>query len=149
MVVIDLTLDIAAPLERCFDLARDIDLHQSSVQHTRERAVDGVTSGLIGMGESVTWEARHFGIRWRMTSRITAFDAPRYFQDTMVAGPFRSFQHDHFFDPVGKGTRMRDVVRFQSPFGLLGRVVDRVILRRHLERLLVGRATYLRDAAKN
>lgn len=65
---IELVNHIAAPADRCFDLSRDIGVHQESMRFSQEVAVAGVTAGLIGPGESVTWEARHFGIRWRMTS---------------------------------------------------------------------------------
>ncbi|MGO4878380.1 hypothetical protein ACEN2P_17390 [Pedobacter psychrotolerans] len=60
MAVIILKTQIAAPIEKCFDLCRSIDLHLKSMQHTDERAIDGRTSGLIGFHETVTWKARHF-----------------------------------------------------------------------------------------
>ncbi|MEX2556336.1 MAG: SRPBCC family protein [Actinomycetota bacterium] len=109
---------IAAPLERCFDLSRDVDLHMRSMRFSRERAIAGKTSGLLDSGDAVTWEARHFGLRHRHTSRITAFDRPRHFRDEMVAGRFASFRHDHYFEPDGDGTKMIDVVSFASPFGV-------------------------------
>ena len=85
---------IAAPIERCFDAARDLDLHVRTLAHTGEVAVAGRTSGLIESGESVTWRGRHFGVTQHFTSRITAYDRPRYFQDSMQEGAFRSFVHD-------------------------------------------------------
>jgi ligand-binding SRPBCC domain-containing protein len=88
VILTEITL-IHAPLERCFDLSRSIDLHKVSTARTGEQAIAGVTSGLIGLGEEVSWRARHFGVWQQMTSRITAFDRPAYFQDTMVRGAFR------------------------------------------------------------
>ena len=117
MPVIEIRTEVRAPLERCFDLSRDIDLHVVSMRATGERAVAGRTSGLIGLGEEVTWEARHLGVRQRFTSRITEFARPHYFQDRMVRGAFRSFAHDHFFESDGVGTLMRDVLEFHSPLG--------------------------------
>ena len=111
--------DIAAPVTVCFDLSRSIDLHLESMLASDERAVGGVTAGLIAEGEEVTWEARHFGRRWRMTSRITAFDRPHRFVDEMVRGPFVSFRHEHLFAAHGDGARMTDVVEFRAPVGLL------------------------------
>ena len=69
---------IRAGLQPCFDAARDLDLHQKSVAYTGETAVAGRTSGLIEMGEEVTWRARHFGIIQHFTSRITAFNPPAW-----------------------------------------------------------------------
>lgn len=139
---------IDADLERCFDAARDLDLHMKSLAHTNERAVAGRTSGLIGFGEQVTWRARHFGVTQHMTSRITAFEAPVYFQDTMQRGAFRTFVHDHVFTRQGDGTVMRDVLEFSAPFGFVGRIVERLVLRRYLERLLTARAQVIKTAAE-
>jgi hypothetical protein len=96
MPIISIVTRIAASIEVCFDLARSIDVHIESTVGTDEKAVAGVTSGLIDLGQEVTWEATHFGVRQRLTSRITAFDRPGHFRDSQVRGPFRRFDHDHF-----------------------------------------------------
>ena len=89
MPFIDIETTIKAPIERCFDLARSIDLHQISTSHTNETAIAGTTSGLIGLNETVTWEATHFGVRQQLTSRITEFEYPNLFTDEMVKGVFK------------------------------------------------------------
>src|SRR5438093_4104776 len=101
VVRIELTTEIAAPRERCFDLARSIDLHLISTQGTGEKAIAGVTAGLIGLGEEVAWQGRHLGFRVTHRSRITQYRRPDYFQDRMVAGRFRYFCHDHYFEKTG------------------------------------------------
>jgi len=145
MPVITILTTVRATPERCFDASRDLDLHLESMGHTGERAVAGKTSGLIELGEQVTWEARHFGIRQRFTSRITAYDRPRYFQDSMVKGAFHSFVHDHFFEPCPEGTIMRDVLTFHSPLGPLGALVDRLVMARYLTRMLTVRNDVLKS----
>ena len=111
---------IRAPIGICFDLARDIDLHRRSAVGTEEEAIAGVVTGLIGEGESVTWRARHFGLRLTLTSRITRFEYPRCFRDSQVSGPFRRFDHDHIFRPAENGTVvMEDVFDYSSPLGWL------------------------------
>jgi len=90
MPVIRVETRVQAPLERCFDLARDMDLHQRSMAHTGERAIAGRTTGLIGPDEEVTWEGRHFGLLLRHTARITQYERPRHFRDSMVEGRFTS-----------------------------------------------------------
>ncbi|HEV7426787.1 MAG TPA: SRPBCC family protein [Thermoanaerobaculia bacterium] len=122
MSVIAIVTMVRASPERCFDASRDLDLHIESMRHTGERAVAGRTSGLIELGEQVTWEGRHFGLRQRFTSAITAYDRPRHFQDSMVRGAFRSFVHDHYFEACDDGTRMTDVLAFRSPLGVLGAI---------------------------
>ncbi len=136
---------VAATPERCFDAARDLDLHLRSMAHTGERAVAGRTSGLIALGEEVTWRARHFGVVQHFTSRITAFDRPRHFRDEMQRGAFRSFVHDHFFEVEGEGTKMIDVLVFAAPLGVLGRIAETLLLRRYLTRLLTNRAAVLKE----
>ena len=77
MPVIKLETFIRAPVERVFDLARSVDVHTAAAAETIERAVAGVTSGLMELNDEVTWEGTHFGIRQRLTSRITALERPR------------------------------------------------------------------------
>jgi ligand-binding SRPBCC domain-containing protein len=139
---------IRAPLQRCFDAARDLDLHVKSLAHTNEVAVAGRTSGLIGFGEEVTWRGRHFGITQHFTSKITAFSPPLYFQDSMQRGAFKSFVHDHYFSEADGVTSMKDVLAFSAPFGPLGRIAEKLVLKRYLARMLTARANVIRDAAE-
>ena len=149
MLVIRLHTSIAAPPGRVFDLARSIDAHQESATGTHELAVAGVTRGLIGLGDEVTWEARHFGIKQRLTVRITEFERPRRFQDIMLAGEFKSMKHDHEFIAQSPGTLMVDRFEFESPFGILGRTVDRVFLSGYMRRFLVRRNQVLKNLAES
>jgi ligand-binding SRPBCC domain-containing protein len=140
--------EIRAPIEVCFDLARDIDLHARSLEHTGERAVGGLTSGLIGLGEEVTWEATHFFVRQRLTSRITAFERPRHFRDSQVRGAFKRFDHDHFFEGLDGGCVMKDVFDYTSPMGVVGRIVDWVFLEAYMRRLIEQRARVIKAAGE-
>lgn len=148
-MIIELTTAIAAPPERVFDLARSIDAHEQSTEGTQERAIAGVTRGLIGMGDEVTWEARHFGVKQRLTVRITGFERPSRFQDIMVSGAFKRMKHDHEFKAQPPGTLMMDRFEFESPFGILGRVVDRLFLSGYMRRFLVRRNQVLKNLAES
>jgi ligand-binding SRPBCC domain-containing protein len=129
--------------EIAFDLALSIDAHEASFRGSGERAIGGVTSGVIGMGEFVTWRARHFGKIWTMTSEITAWDRPRRFVDEQASGPFRSFRHEHVFTPIDGGTRVDDHVEYSAPFGVLGRLAEALVLTRYLRHLIDVRNTFL------
>src|SRR4051794_1131705 len=131
------------PPEAAFDLSLSIDLHLGSFADTHERAVAGVTAGVIGPGEFVTWRARHFGITWTMTSVIAEWDRPLRFVDEQRSGPFKSFRHEHVFEAVEHGTRLLDRVEFEAPFGLVGRAVERAVLARYMRRLIDVRNTFL------
>jgi ligand-binding SRPBCC domain-containing protein len=139
---------IAAPAERVFDLARDLDLHQRSLAHTHEEAVAGKTSGLIELGDEVEWRARHLGFVWRLRSRVTVMDRPKHFADVQVTGPFDRFEHHHRFLPAGRGTLMVDEWAHTAPLGLLGRLADRLFLERYMRALPETRSRALKEAAE-
>jgi len=149
MPTLDLVTLIHAPIEVCFDLARSIELHIESTKGTGEKAVAGVTGGLIGLDQEGTWEARHFGVRQRLTSRITIFDRPNRFHDSQVRGPFSRFDHDHIFSVESGVTLMRDIFDYTSPLGWLGRCADRIFLRDYLVRFLQERALVIKTAAES
>jgi ligand-binding SRPBCC domain-containing protein len=149
MSIIRVEIDINAPPDVCFDMARSVDAHIESARTTGERAVAGVTSGLLNLGDEVTWRARHFGLTQNLTSRIVAFDRPRHFRDEMVRGAFSRIVHDHYFEPAPNGTRMVDVFDFTAPLGLLGWLADRLILKAYLRRFLENRAQALKQLAES
>jgi ligand-binding SRPBCC domain-containing protein len=148
MPLIRLSTFIRAPAEVCFDLARSIDMHAHAPGPLKHRAVGGVTRGLIGLGEEVTWEAKLFGVRLHMTSKIVALERPREFTDEMQRGPFGHWRHTHRFEPGDGGTLMHDAADFASPLGLLGRMADALVLERFMRRLLVAQNKFLSDAAE-
>jgi ligand-binding SRPBCC domain-containing protein len=131
------------PREELFDLARSIDAHKDSMAQSREEAVAGVMSGLISLGQEVTWRAWHFGVPIRMTSRITEMQAPFYFVDEQAKGPFRRFRHVHEFTEDSGGTVMVDRIEFEAPFGPIGRLVEKLVLARYLKELIGQRNQHL------
>jgi ligand-binding SRPBCC domain-containing protein len=149
MVSIVERTSIHAPIERCFYLSLNIDLHQDSTAQTQERAVAGVTTGFIGRGERVTWRGRHFGFMLTHTSEITAYESPTFFEDVMVAGVFRSFRHRHFFTPEANGTVMEDHLEFAAPVPVLGSLVEILVLERYLRRFLYERNAFVKQVAES
>lgn len=149
MARILLKTEIKAPIELVFDLSRDIGFHSKSVPGTDESAIGGRTSGLIEEGESVTWSARHLGVRQKLTSLISEMDRPNYFCDVMLKGAFKSMRHEHHYEQLGEVTTMTDKMEFFSPFGLLGRFFDWIFLKGYMERFLKTRAEILKQHAEN
>jgi ligand-binding SRPBCC domain-containing protein len=149
MPVIRVETRIRASLETCFDLARSVELHLRSAALTHESAVDGVTSGLLELDQEVTWEATHLFVKQRLTSRITIFDRPHHFRDSMISGAFRRFDHDHIFFEADGATLMTDVFDFTSPLGPLGKLADSLFLKNYLERFLKRRAEIIRTEAES
>lgn len=139
---------INAPIATVFDLSRSIDLHKVSTAHTNEEAIAGKTSGLIGLGESVTWRAKHLGFYQELTTKITAFDFPNAFTDEMEKGAFKCFRHDHLFRAENGKTIMTDVFDYTSPFGLLGKLADFLFLKKYMTRLLAKRNETIKQFAE-
>ena len=143
---------IHAPIERCFDLARSVEVHLIGNVHFGEQALatGGVTSGLIGLEERVTWRAKHFGVWHNLTSEITVMESPVYFQDVMIRGIFRSMRHDHYFRPLpSHETEMRDVFCFAAPLPVLGLLAEIFVLRRYMRTLLRERNLVIKQIAES
>ena len=149
MPLIELSTFIRAPRPRVFDLARSIDAHQDSTTGTHEGAIAGVTQGLIGLNDEVTWEAKHLGVTQRLSVRVTAFDWPKHFQDVMITGAFKRMQHDHLFSDHHDGTVMQDRFEFEAPLGILGRIAERTFLTSYMCRFLEQRNEILRGLAES
>ncbi|RZK78903.1 MAG: cell division protein [Pedobacter sp.] len=149
MPIIRLETLVNAPLEVVFDLSRNIDLHVVSTAQTNEKAVAGKTTGLIELGEWVTWEAKHLSIVQRLTTKITEMKYPDYFVDEMVSGAFKSFRHEHIFKHKQGGTLMIDVFNYVSPMGILGKAADALFLKTYMSKLLTTRNLVIKQHAEN
>lgn len=148
MPTIQLQTKIKANIQTCFDLSRSIDLHKISTANTNEKAIAGVTTGLINLGETVTWQATHFGITQKLTSKITAYNRPFHFRDEQVKGIFASIIHDHYFDTDGDAVIMKDTFTYESPYGILGRLFNKLILTKYLTKLLAQRNNIIKEFAE-
>ena len=145
---IHLTTFIKAPIERVFDLSRSITLHKVSTSKTGEKAIAGVTSGLISKDETVTWQAKHLFKTRQFTSKITEMQSPLLFIDEMINGDFKNFRHQHHFKKVENGTIMIDLVDFESPYAVLGKIVNSIFLKKYIETFLVKRNTTIKEYAE-
>lgn len=139
---------IKAPIDMCFDLARNVEIHTTTTSQTQERAVGGVTTGLLKKGDEVTWEAIHFGVKQRVTAKISKMNEPYTFTDVLVKGAFHSFTHTHEFIENGSGTIMKDIFEYKSPFGILGQLADRLFLEKYMRNFLISRAIELKKIAE-
>jgi ligand-binding SRPBCC domain-containing protein len=149
MTTIKLSTQINAPVEVCFDISRDIGIHELSTKDTKERAVAGKTSGLCELNDEITWEATHFGIKQRLTVRITKLYRPDYFEDIMLKGAFKSMKHEHYFKDQNGITAMDDIFTYKVPFGFIGRLFDRIILCKYMTKFLKTRNEIIKDIAEN
>ncbi|MGO4709906.1 cell division protein [Chryseobacterium sp. 2TAF14] len=127
---------------------RDIDLHQKSTSKTHEKAIAGRTSGLIENNETVTWRGKHLGVYQTHTSKIINMKKPYQFTDIMLKGTFKSFKHQHLFKQEGDNTIMTDILEFESPFGIIGKIFNRIFLKYYLKKFLLERNKIIKITAE-
>ncbi|MFB9107905.1 SRPBCC family protein [Flavobacterium gyeonganense] len=143
-----LTTKINAPLKTVFDVSRNIEIHQQSTA-SNEKAIAGVTSGLISLNETVTWRGKHFGFYLTHKSRITVMTFYDYFVDEMEEGKFKTFKNEHFFKEINGVTIMTDQLHYETPFGIIGKLFDTLFLKKHLIYFLLERNKTLKKIAEN
>lgn len=149
MTKIILLTKIKAPIETVFNLSRDIDIHQKSASSSNEKAIAGKTSGLIELDETVTWKGKHFRFYLKHSSKITEMEFPNYFVDIMEKGHFKSFRHEHYFSEENGSTVMKDVLIYETPFGIFGKLFDKILLKNHMRKFLLERNSVLKNIAEN
>jgi hypothetical protein len=152
MIRFEETTLIAAPIERVFDLSRSVEVHLLANVHGNEQAlaIGGVTTGLIDLGQQVTWRAKHFGFWHSLTSETTAMEVPTYFQVTMVTGIFRSMQADHRLRTLPSGvTELKDIFSIAAPLPILGPIAEGLFLRRYMVALNRERNAVIKQLAES
>ena len=148
MPTLHLTTFIAAPAERVFDLSRSIDLHRESMSRYKEEAVSGVRFGLIEKEETVTWKARHFFKNRLLNVKITEMKKKEMFTDEQIEGDFKTLRHEHYFKPCDNGTIMIDIMNFEAPYGMVGRMLNTLYLTKYMRRLLEQRNKVIKEYAE-
>ena len=145
MPTIHLTTFVAAPVEVVFDLCRHIELHKRSMIKYKEEAVAGTRFGLIGKGETVTWKAKHLFKNRYLRVKITDMQKPDHFVDEQLAGDFKTMKHEHHFKPCDNGTIMIDLFYYEVPYGLPGKIFDKLYLSKYITRMLQQRNQTIRE----
>lgn len=149
MPFIHLTTFIAAPQERIFNLSRSVDLHKASMKHHEEKIIDGAMSGLMNLNDTVTWTAKHFFKQRRLKIKITQFQKPDFFVDEQKEGDFKMMKHEHYFKPIENGTIMIDQFHFETPYGIIGKIINKIFLEKYMTRLLNDRNNIIKEAAES
>jgi ligand-binding SRPBCC domain-containing protein len=145
MTTIQLTTIINAPIEKCFDVSRDVRVHELSTGNTNEKAIAGRTSGLCELNDEITWKATHFGIRQKLSVKITKMEPPLFFEDQMLKGAFKSMRHEHHFRSFGETTEMTDKFYYEVPLGFLGKCFDKLVLKKYMTRFLMVRNQVIKE----
>lgn len=96
-----------------------------------------ILTGRIAMrpGLRIDYEIRWLGIPLRWKTLISEYEPPFFFVDEQTSGPYRFWRHRHTFRPTAEGTVVGDRVEYALPFGWIGRIAHRLVVRRQLERI--------------
>lgn len=148
MPTIHLTTFIAAPAQVVFDLSRHIGVHKESMTNYKEDAVAGTRFGLIEKSETVTWRAMHLFKNRLMRVKITEMKKPEMFTTEQLQGDFKMMRHEHHMKPCDNGTILIDLFHFESPYGIMGQVLNNFYLTRYIRRLLEQRNKTIKEFAE-
>ena len=149
MTTIKINTNYYAPIEKVFNINRDIDIHQQSASKTKEVAIAGITSGLINKNETVTWKGKHFELYLTHQSLISEMIFPTYFVDEQRKGHFKNFKHQHFFEQKENYVEVTDILEYETPFGIFGKLFDKLLLKKHLTNFIIHRNSVLKNLAEN
>ena len=101
-------------------------MHTKTSSLTNEKAVVGVTDGLLEKGDTVTWVATDFCIRQSLPVKTVDMERPNHFTDNMVKRAFQSYICTHVFLELSKGILMISTFYYNSPFDILVILADKL-----------------------
>ena len=147
MVEIQLETRIKAPIQTVFDLMRNVEVHGKAAQWTHENVVES-SAQLLGLNDTVTFRARHFGVTQSLSAKVIQFEAPHRLVDIQTKGAFRSLRHEHLFREERGVTVMTDRLQIAAPFGPLGWIAERLFLASYMKNFLIRKNQKLKSIAE-
>jgi len=133
-----------APPARAFDLFRRLaNRVRLAPPELHLQLVEGPTE--LQLGLRLTLRGRRWGVSQRMVSEITAFEDGVLILEEQRQGPFRSWKHTQRFTPTGGGVQITDVIEYEPPGGILGRLATAEVIDRELERIFSYRREKLTE----
>ncbi len=130
---------IEAPLEEVFAFFSDPRNLARITPPWLSFRIHGPAPNPIAEGSRIEYRIRWTVFRLRWVTRITRWRPPAEFEDVQEMGPYRTWIHTHRFTRRGAAVRMEDHVEYALPFGVLGRLVHRLRVRRQLEEIFAYR----------
>ena len=149
MPTIHLTTFIAAPIERVFDLSRNLTIYKVLMQGRKEKFSSGAASNLVAHGETMTFHARHLGKTRIVTTRVVDLQKPSSFVQEQVKGDLVHFKHEHHFKGVENGTILIDMIDFEGPRDVIGKVLAKIYLKKYLENFIHKRNSLIQQYAES
>lgn len=100
---------------------------------------------VMQLGTQINYKLSLNGISFGWRTEITGFEPPLFFEDTQVRGPYRIWKHRHHFEAYGNQTIMTDEVRYLSPGYFLEPLINRLFIKKKVERIFEYREKKLSE----
>jgi ligand-binding SRPBCC domain-containing protein len=136
---------VARPLPEVFDFFSKAENLQRITPPWLSFSLIGQTPGELRAGTRISYRLRLHGLPIRWVSQIDALEPNRMFVDRQLSGPYKLWLHEHRFEADGDETIVRDLVRYQLPFGLAGAFAQLLFVRRDVERIFDYRHQAIRE----
>jgi len=98
------------------------------------------------VGQLIEYRIALFGLPMKWLTEISVWEPNERFVDDQLEGPYRRWHHLHEFRDERGGTEMRDVVDYELPFGMLGRLAHATLVRSTLNRIFAYRRSAIEAA---
>lgn len=148
MPAIHLTTFIAAPVERVFDLSRNLAVYKFLFNSRKELLSSGAGANLLLKGDTLSIAVKHAGKLRTMTTKLTQLQKPVSFTEEQVKGDLKYFKHEHHFKPVDNGTIVIDLVEYGEPQDVVGKLLSKFYLKNYLEELVRKRNEVIKSYAE-
>lgn len=123
------------PLDEVFSFFSDAANLESLTPLSLRFRILTVSTPQVQAGTLIRYRLSLHGIPFGWTTEIRTWDPPHGFTDVQLRGPFALWHHTHRFESQAEGTLIEDIVRYRVPFGLIGRVVNRIKVRRDVKEI--------------
>ena len=137
---------INARIEDCWDFFSSPQNLQTITPKNMSFEIEDFDGKRMYPGQIITYTLKPlFGIKMSWVTIITVSKENEYFIDEQRFGPYKLWHHKHFFEPTETGTKMVDVVHYVLPFGFLGRIMNRFVVKNKLKSIFDYRHTKIEE----
>ena len=108
------------------------------------KILSGSDSKNIYNGMEILYKVKPMlGIPVKWKTLIKDVNSPHSFTDIQLEGPYKMWEHTHEFTELNSGVLMKDKVRYSLPFGILGQIFHKLIVRKKVNDIFIFRKKVL------
>ena len=148
MAKIHVTTFVNAPAKRVYDLSRSVNLFQISSSANFEKYIEGLITGLVNENDTIVYQAKHFSRSRNLTLKIISLNIPHQITIQLLMKGFTSFQHNLYFKAIKNGSFLIDIIEYETSFGLIGKLLDKIFIKNHINKLLLHRNEIIKQYAE-